>query len=126
MSVGQKIRARRMELGLSVDDLAERVGKSRATVYRYESDNIDNMPLSVLEDLARVLRTTPGDLLASDSPTTLTKDEKTLIETFRTLNREGKIAAIGSLGFWPCIQNIQKMDSHQAKGTRDIRGLAYR
>ena len=97
MSVGQKIKVRRMELGLSVDELAERIGKNRATVYRYESDKIDGMSISVLEDLAHALRTTPGDLLINDSSTALTKDEKTLIETFRTLNQEGKIAAIGNL-----------------------------
>jgi transcriptional regulator with XRE-family HTH domain len=107
-----------MELGLSVDELAERVGKSRATVYRYESDNIDSMPISVLEDLARILRTTPGDLLTSDNPTTLTKDEKTLIETFRTLNREGKIAAIGNLRILAMHPEYTK--DGQSSGERDV------
>lgn len=35
MKVGERIQKRRKELGMTVDDLAEKVGKSRATVYRY-------------------------------------------------------------------------------------------
>ena len=35
MTTGEKIRARRKELGLSVDELAAKVGKNRATIYRY-------------------------------------------------------------------------------------------
>lgn len=37
MTIGDRIRARRQELGFSVDELATRLGKNRATVYRYET-----------------------------------------------------------------------------------------
>ena len=37
MTIADRIRNRRLELGLSVDDLAELLNKNRATVYRYES-----------------------------------------------------------------------------------------
>lgn len=68
MTIGQRIQTRRLQLGLSVDDVAERIGKNRATVYRYESEGIKNMSIGVLEDLARALQTTPGNLLVSDEP----------------------------------------------------------
>ena len=45
MSIGQRIKERRIELGLSVDELAKRLGKNRATVYRYESDDINETSL---------------------------------------------------------------------------------
>lgn len=66
MTIGQRIRARRLELDLTVDEVAEAIGKNRATVYRYESGEIEGMPIAVLENLARALRTTPGDLLVAD------------------------------------------------------------
>lgn len=62
-SIGNRIRKRRIELGLSVDEVARRLGKDRTTVYRYESDYIKNLPITVLEPLARVLQTTPGAFL---------------------------------------------------------------
>ncbi len=66
MTIGERIKQRRQELGLSVDDLAERLSKNRATVYRYESNEIENFPTSILEPLARVLRTSPSFLMGWD------------------------------------------------------------
>jgi len=66
MTIGQRIRQKRQEMGLTVDDLASKLGKNRATVYRYESDAIKNLPISILVPLAEVLNTTPGDLMGQD------------------------------------------------------------
>ncbi len=63
MTLGNRIKARRKHLGLSVDDVAAALGKNRATIYRYESQEIENLPASALGALARVLRTTPADLM---------------------------------------------------------------
>lgn len=63
MTVGQRISSRRIELGLSVDEVAKRLNKNRATVYRYESDYIENLPIGVLEPLAQILHTTPAYLM---------------------------------------------------------------
>ena len=41
MTTGERIRTRRKQLGMSVDDLAAKLGKNRATIYRYESDAIE-------------------------------------------------------------------------------------
>lgn len=62
-TVGERIRERRKQLGLSADYVAKRLGKDRATVYRYESSEIENLPLTVLEPLARVLGVTPQYLM---------------------------------------------------------------
>ncbi len=67
--VGNRIKKRRKELGLSVEDVAFELGKNRATVYRYESNDIENMPASVLEPLAEILQTTPAYLMGwEDDP----------------------------------------------------------
>lgn len=63
MSIGTRIKARRKSLGLSVDDVATALGKNRTTVYRYESQDIETFPANALEALAKVLRTTPADLM---------------------------------------------------------------
>lgn len=63
MSIGDRIKQRRIDLELTADDLAYRVGKSRATIYRYENGDIENMPTTVLEPLADALHTTPAYLM---------------------------------------------------------------
>lgn len=60
MTIADRIRNRRMELGLSVDDLASLLQKNRATVYRYESNYIKSYSPDVLESLAKALQTTPA------------------------------------------------------------------
>ena len=59
MNIGDRIKQRRLELKLTVDELAEKIGKSRATIYRYENGDIENMPTTILEPLAKALDTTP-------------------------------------------------------------------
>ena len=67
-SIGARIRKRRIEMGLSVDRLADMLGKNRATVYRYESDEIENLPISVIGPLADALNVNPAYLMGwSDS-----------------------------------------------------------
>ena len=63
VNIGERIRSRRQALNLSVDELAARLGKNRATVYRYENNEIENLPLSVLEPLAKALQTSPTYLI---------------------------------------------------------------
>lgn len=54
---------------MTADQLAEKLGKNRATIYRYESDEIENMPISILEPLAKALQVTPAYLLGWEEGT---------------------------------------------------------
>lgn len=63
MSIGDRIRKRRKELKLSVDYIAEKLGKNRATIYRYEGDEIEDMSINVIEDIAKILKIDPGYLM---------------------------------------------------------------
>jgi transcriptional regulator with XRE-family HTH domain len=62
-NIGQIIKERRIKVGLTADQLAEKLGKSRATIYRYESSDADNMPINILKPLAEALGTTPAELM---------------------------------------------------------------
>ena len=63
MRIGERIKQRRLELGYTADMLAKMLNKNRATIYRYESGDIENMPIDVLEPLAKALNTTPAYLM---------------------------------------------------------------
>ena len=63
MGVGERIKARRKEIGLSAEQVAKELGVSPATVYRYESNDIMNMRIDKLEPIAKALHTTPAYLM---------------------------------------------------------------
>ncbi|WP_112181406.1 LexA family protein [Paraliobacillus zengyii] len=63
MNIGTRIKSRRKQLKMTVDELANTLGKNRATIYRYESSEIENMPIDIVEPLAKALRITPSYLM---------------------------------------------------------------
>lgn len=69
MTIGERIKELRRAKGISVDKLAEAIGKDRATIYRYESKAIEDMPTSILEPLAKALGTTPAYLMGWEGAT---------------------------------------------------------
>ena len=62
--IGERIRKRREELGLSQDQLADIVGASRQVVSRYENGDREMGIVSLLQ-YADALETTPGKLLST-------------------------------------------------------------
>ena len=68
MRIGERIKQRRLELGYTADALAKLLNKNRATIYRYENGDIENMPIDVLEPLAKALNTTPAYLMGWEEP----------------------------------------------------------
>lgn len=66
MNIGERIKQRRLTLGMTLLDVANRIGRSEATVQRYESGVVKNLPHNVLVSLAMALRTTPDWLVGID------------------------------------------------------------
>lgn len=69
MITGKRIRNRRIELGMTVDELAEKLSVHRIEVFRYERGQLDKMPSSMLSKLSALLECTPEYLIEiSDEP----------------------------------------------------------
>lgn len=66
MTTHERIKKRRKELGLTAEQVAEALNVSRATIYRYESAEIEKLPIDIIEPLARILQTTPEYLMGWD------------------------------------------------------------
>ena len=65
-SMGERIKNRRKELGLSQEELAEKLGyKSKTSISKIEQD-ITDLPLSKVAKFAEILKTTPGYILGTD------------------------------------------------------------
>lgn len=60
---GKRIRERRKKLGISADKLAEKLGCSRSTIFRYENGDIEKVPGDIIPKIAAALQTTPAFLM---------------------------------------------------------------
>ena len=78
--IGQRIKERRKELDMTADELGRRIGKNRATVYRYENGDIENLPIDVLKPIAKALDIAPQYLMGwnIDTEATSKKTEPTV------------------------------------------------
>lgn len=63
MTIGYRIRNLRETLGLSQIDVANTIGVSKQTLYKYEHDIVSNIPSDKIEALAHKLNTTPAYLM---------------------------------------------------------------
>lgn len=61
--ISSKLKEIRKEKGLTLEDLAKKLGTSRQTIHRYENGTITNIPPEKIELLARALGITPSELM---------------------------------------------------------------
>ena len=61
--IGKRIRERRKELGMTLDELARAVGVSKQTIFRYEDRTIENIPIDKLHKIAGKLNVSMAYLL---------------------------------------------------------------
>jgi len=57
--VGERVKERRIELGLSMPELGKRIGVNKSTIQRYEADGVDPKRTMIIKGLAEGLLTTP-------------------------------------------------------------------
>ena len=94
MTLYDRIKMRREELGMSQDELAKKLGyKSRSTIAKIESGEND-ITQSKIVAFAKALGVKPGYLMGWDEIPTpaliLTHQENELIKKYRQLDADGK------------------------------------
>lgn len=72
MEIHEKIKRRRLELGLTLEKVADYVGVSKATVSRWESGEIVNMRRDRILKLSEVLKVKPNFIMGLEE----TKEKK--------------------------------------------------
>lgn len=69
MSIGERLRWRRKELNMTLEEVAQIVKISRQTMSRYENGIISNIPSDKIEALAKALKTSPAYIMGwEDTP----------------------------------------------------------
>lgn len=94
MTVGERLRARRKQLGLSAEKVADELGVSPSTIYRYENGEINKMGIDKLGPIAAAVHTTPAFLMGwEDEVSTLQEAKKLDFSRYHTIPILGKISA---------------------------------
>ena len=110
MTTGERMKQRRKEIGFSAEKVAERLGVSPATIYRYEKGDIEKVPVDSLAELAKILQTTPAYLMGWEEQPEPKKP--TIPPGFEPMPKMKKVPLIGSIACGTPIlaqQNIEKM-----------------
>lgn len=102
MTIGDRIKQRRQLLKMSAEELGRRLGKDRSTIYRYEKGDIENLPLDILEPIAKALETTPQYLMGWDQ---VQKKNDTLADIVLRLRSDDV--------FLEAVESLHKMDSEK-------------
>lgn len=69
MEFGEKMKQLRLELGLTLEEVGDRVGVGKSTVRKWESGQIANMRRDKIALVAKALGTTPAYLMGWDEDT---------------------------------------------------------
>ena len=93
MTVGDRIKLRRQELGFSQTEVADKIEVSKQTLYKYENNIVTNIPSNKIELLASLLNTTPSYLMGWNDEITIADSDNIIpLPTTYTVPLLGEIA----------------------------------
>ena len=75
MQIGERLKNKRKELGISVESIAEQLGVSYTTIYRYEASGISKIPVETFDKICKILGVTPAELMGNEEATDADKEE---------------------------------------------------
>lgn len=108
MTTGERMKQRRKEIGFSAEKVAEHLGVSPATIYRYEKGDIEKVPVDSLAELAKILQTTPAYLMGWEEQP---EPKKTTIPPgFEPMPKMRKVPLIGAIACGEPITAIQNRE----------------
>ncbi len=87
---GDRMQERRKELGISADTLAEYLGVSRSTIFRYENGDIEKVPANLLSDIAKFLKTSEAFLMGWEDKEQSEEVIPKIMQYYNNLNDIGK------------------------------------
>ena len=61
--IGERIKKTRLERGLTLQELGQRIGLTHASLSNYESGNVPNIPINRITDIAKALEVDPSYLM---------------------------------------------------------------
>lgn len=115
--IAKRIKKRRMELDMSVANLANRLHMSKATIHRYESGEIKQIKMPVMVSIARELKVAPAWLMGKT-------DDKKLLDYGDAMDKYSDMIVLFD-DITSFIRNDMSIKSHgKSMDMRDREALA--
>lgn len=95
MQIYEKLKKRRLDLGLTLEQVADHCGVNSSTVARWESGEIENMRRDKIEKYAQALQVSPAVIMGWDvrpAASNLSKEERELVAALRGIDPETREA----------------------------------
>lgn len=99
MEMAKRIKERRILIGLTQEELGEKLGLQKSAIAKYENGRVENIKRSIIANMAKILECSPAYLMGwEDEPLPdvpehtypLNSKEELLLTDFRTLNEQGQ------------------------------------
>lgn len=104
--LANKLREMRKNKGMTLEELAEKLGTSRQTIHRYENGTINNIPPEKVVLLAEALSTTPSELMGWND----NKSAKTSFNNIIPITKR----SFPILGSVSCGKPIYALEEHES------------
>ena len=109
LSIGDRIRIRREELGMSQEELARRLGyKSRSSITKIEKDGRE-LPQKKIADIANVLLTTPSYIMGWEETQ---KKNNLSVEVVLRMESDPE--------FFDLVETLCKLNSDKIRGINEM------
>ena len=95
MGMGDRIRERRLSLGLTQEELAAKLGLQKSAIAKYENGRVENIKRSVIFEMSKILKCSPIYLLClneneCEEPNLVSDQDCSLINKYNKLDQTGK------------------------------------
>lgn len=127
MNIGERIRTLREKNEMTQTELAQKIGSTKQTIYKYENGVVTNIPYDKLILLAKALKTTPAALMGwkdeekNNSSDLTARDERDIKQDLANIIRK---LTTGEAG--PATYDGENLDPEAAELFKDDLEIALR
>lgn len=92
MCMASRIKNRRLQFGLTQEELAKKLGLQKSAIAKYENGRVENIKRSVIDKMAQILECSPSYLMGWESETDNLPSNMTPLDEMDKIPLVGRIA----------------------------------
>ena len=108
MTTGERIKALRLQHGMTMEELAGMLGLQKAAIYKYESGLVVNLKRDVVEKLSKIFDVSPSYIMCLDDEKPATDDGDELTELLERLKNRPECRMLFQLADNATAEDVRK------------------